>query len=71
MEPALEIMFSTPAVGNLIRESKTFQLTSVLQTGKKQGMTTMDDSIRSLLRKGIVTPEVARFHSEDPKGIQG
>ncbi|MEC9476378.1 MAG: type IV pilus twitching motility protein PilT [Planctomycetota bacterium] len=71
VEPALEIMFSTPAVGNLIRESKTFQLTSVLQTGKKQGMTTMDDSIRSLLRKGIVTPEVARFHSEDPKGIQG
>ncbi|MGE4619362.1 MAG: type IV pilus twitching motility protein PilT [Planctomycetota bacterium] len=71
VEPALEIMFSTPAVGNLIREGKTFQLTSVLQTGKKQGMTTMDDSIRALLRKGLITPEVARFHAEDAAGMQG
>jgi len=69
VEPALEIMFSTPAVGNLIREGKTYQLTSVLQTGKKQGMITMDDSIRALLRKGVVTPEVARFHAEDPRGM--
>ena len=64
-------MFSTRAVGNLIREGKTFQLTSVLQTGKKQGMVTMDDSIRVLLRKGVVSPEVARFHAEDPNGMQG
>ena len=67
---ALEIMFTTPAVGNLIREGKTYQLASVLQTGRKQGMITMDDSIRILLRKGIVTPETARFHAEDPSAMQ-
>ncbi|MDE0957543.1 MAG: PilT/PilU family type 4a pilus ATPase [Planctomycetota bacterium] len=71
VEPALEIMFTTPAVGNLIREGKTYQLASVLQTGRKQGMITMDDSIRILLRKGIVTPETARFHAEDPSAMQG
>lgn len=71
VEPALEIMFSTPAVGNLIREGKTFQLPSVLQTGKKQGMVTMDDSIRALLREGLVTLETARFHALDPGGMQG
>jgi twitching motility protein PilT len=70
VEPALEIMFTTPAVGNLIREGKTYQLASVLQTGRKQGMITMDDSIRILLRKGIVTPETARFHAEDPSAMQ-
>jgi twitching motility protein PilT len=71
VEPAFEIMFSTPAVGNLIREGKTFQLASVLQTGRKQGMITMDDSIRVLLKNGIVSPESARFHAEDPSAMAG
>lgn len=71
VEPALEIMFATPAVGNLIRENKTFQLPSVLQTGRKQGMITMDDSIRELLKKGVITPEVARYHAEDPSTMKG
>jgi len=47
-EPALEIMFSSPAVANMIRESRTFQLTSVLQTGARQGMKLMDDSLQEL-----------------------
>ena len=71
VEPALEIMFATPAVGNLIRENKTFQLPSVLQTGRKQGMVTMDESIRELLKKGVITPEVARYHAEDPSRMKG
>ncbi|HIO65368.1 MAG TPA: PilT/PilU family type 4a pilus ATPase [Planctomycetes bacterium] len=71
VEPAFEIMFSTPAVGNLIREGKTYQLASVLQTGRKQGMITMDDSIRVLLRNGIVSLESARFHAEDPSAMAG
>jgi twitching motility protein PilT len=58
-------------VGNLIREGKTFQLASVLQTGRKQGMITMDDSIRVLLKKGIVSLESARFHAEDPSAMAG
>ncbi|MEM7164595.1 MAG: type IV pilus twitching motility protein PilT [Planctomycetota bacterium] len=65
--PALEIMFATSAVGNLIREGKTFQLPSVLQTGKKQGMTTMDDSIKDLLRQNLITKETAIFYSENPE----
>jgi len=42
---ALEIMLATPAVRNLIRESKTFQIPSVIQTGKKYGMQSLDDAI--------------------------
>ncbi len=70
VEPALEIMFSTPAVGNMIREQKTFQLLSVLQTGRKQGMITMDESIRELLKSGLITRETAHFHAEDPESFR-
>jgi twitching motility protein PilT len=70
VEPALEIMFATPAVANLIRESRTYQLLSVLQTGKKQGMTTMDDSIRALLHRGLISRETAIYHSEDPDSFR-
>ncbi|MCI0651329.1 MAG: type IV pilus twitching motility protein PilT [Planctomycetes bacterium] len=64
--PALEIMFSTPAVANLIRERKTYQLPSVLQTGKHMGMCTMEESLRELLNRGVITKEQALFHAEDP-----
>ncbi len=64
-EPVLEIMFATPAVANMIRERKTFQLQSVLQTGAKMGMCTMDDSILELLKKKIITKETAWFFSEN------
>ena len=68
--PAMEILFSTPAVGNLIREGKTFQLPSVLQTGKSRGMCTMDDSIQDLLNKGLITRETAAFYAEDTNRFQ-
>ncbi len=64
-EPAMEIMFATPAVANIIREKKTFQLTSVLQTGAKQGMVIMDDSIADLLRRRLITKEEALYRSEN------
>ena len=51
---ALEIMIATPAVRNLIRESKTFQIPSSIQTGKKYGMQLLDDHIMELLSKGII-----------------
>jgi twitching motility protein PilT len=66
-EPALEVMFATPAVANIIREKKTFQLTSVLQTGAKQGMVTMDDSIADLLRRKLITKEEAIYRAESPE----
>ncbi len=66
-EPATEIMFATSAVRNLIRERKTFQLPSIIQTGSKQGMIGMDDSIRQLLDEKIITRETAIFHAEHPE----
>jgi twitching motility protein PilT len=55
----LEIMIATPAVRNLIREKKTFQIPSVLQTGKKYGMQSLDDAIMDLLNKKIISPDEA------------
>jgi twitching motility protein PilT len=56
---ALEIMIATPAIRNLIRERKTYQIPSMLQTGKKYGMQSLDDAIMDLLKKGIISPEEA------------
>jgi twitching motility protein PilT len=62
---ALEIMIATPAVRNLIREAKTYQIPSVLQSGKKYGMQTLDDSIMALLKKKIIDPEDAYLRAND------
>jgi twitching motility protein PilT len=56
---ALEIMVVNPAVANLIREGKTFQLTSMIQTGKRIGMQTLDDAIMGHLQKGLIDAEEA------------
>lgn len=56
---ALEILICTPAVRNLIREGKTYQLPSVMQTGKKYGMQTMDDALLELLEKKKIKAEDA------------
>jgi len=59
---AMEVLVGTPAVSALIREKKIFQLQSVIQTGKKDGMQTMDDSLMQLVREGRVTPHDAAPH---------
>jgi twitching motility protein PilT len=56
---ALEIMIAIPAVRNLIREAKTFQIPSAMQTGKKYGMQTLDDSILEHLTKKRISPDDA------------
>jgi twitching motility protein PilT len=56
---ALEILVCTPAVGNLIRDAKTFQIASQMQTGKNIGMQTLDDAIQDLLAKKWIAPEEA------------
>lgn len=56
---ALEILVITYAVSNLIREAKTHQLPSAMQTGKKYGMQTLDDAIMELLQKKWISPEDA------------
>jgi twitching motility protein PilT len=55
--PALEILIATPAVRNLIREQKSHQLASSMQTGKKYGMQVLDDAIMDLYDKGYISAE--------------
>jgi twitching motility protein PilT len=61
---AIEILMNTPAVGNVIRESKTFMLPGIIQTGKKLGMKLMDDSIGELFNAGIISAEEAVYRAE-------
>jgi twitching motility protein PilT len=62
---ALEIMIATPAVRNLIREAKTFQIPSSIQTGKRYGMQLLDDAIMELLNKGKIHPDDAYAKAND------
>jgi len=61
---ALEILTNTPAVGNVIREAKTFMLPGIIQTGRKQGMKLMDDSLMELYDQGIISQEEAYSRAE-------
>ncbi|MCX7780947.1 MAG: type IV pilus twitching motility protein PilT [Negativicutes bacterium] len=63
---AMEILLATPAVRNLIREGKSHQVLSVIQTGAKHGMQAMDMSLRDLYQKGIVTYDEALSRASDP-----
>ena len=56
---AIEVLVGTPACANLIREAKTHQLASVIQTGRKMGMQTLDDAIEALLAKRVISAEEA------------
>ncbi len=69
--PAIEVMVGNLAVGNLIRESKTVQIRSLLQTGSEQGMQLLDSSLAQLVKSGVVTREAALPHAEDRKLIPG
>jgi twitching motility protein PilT len=60
---SLEIMTTTPAIQNLIREGKTHQIESAVQTGAKYGMRTMDMALSELCRKGLITSDAALTHS--------
>jgi twitching motility protein PilT len=62
---ALEILIATPGVRNLIREGKSHQIPSMLQTGKKYGMTLLDDSIMELFKRGAISAEDAYAKSND------
>lgn len=66
---ALELLVITPAIGNLIRDDKLFLVRSAMQTGKAQGMRTMDESLRELVLAGRVHPDEARRAAENPAQI--
>lgn len=68
---ALEVLIATPAVRNLIREGKTYQIASVMQTGKKYGMRTLDDSIMEYLDKRQISADDAYSNAvEKPKFLK-
>lgn len=62
---ALEILIATAAVRNLIREAKTFQIPSMMQTGKKYGMQLLDDAIMDYVNKGWISGEEAYNKAND------
>jgi twitching motility protein PilT len=62
---ALEIMIANPAVRNLIREAKTFQIPSMIQTGKKYGMQSLDDAIMDHLKNRRIAPDDAYNKAND------
>jgi len=67
---AHEVLLSANAVANLIRDGKTFQLPSVIQTNKRAGMISLNDSLIDLVDKKIVEPEEAYMKAVDKEGIQ-
>ena len=69
--PALEILMANKAVGNLIRENKTFQIKSVLQTGASHGMYMLDASLAELLKNKVITREEALRNADDPQRFAG
>lgn len=67
---AFEVMLANPAVRSLIREGKTYQLPSVLQTSRKEGMQTMDDAIYDLYMKSDISSETAISYAQDAADMQ-
>jgi len=66
---AREILITTPAVSNLIRESKIFQIPSIMQTSKQLGMVTLNDALVELVEKKLVAPDEAYMRSMEKAGI--
>jgi twitching motility protein PilT len=63
---AHEIMLVNPAIRNLIRENKLHQIPSIMQTSKGDGMTTMEETLRTLAYRREITQKQAILHSNNP-----
>jgi twitching motility protein PilT len=70
MVPAVEILLCNPAVRNIIRESRTFEIPNVIETNSRKGMVTRDASISSLVFNGLVERDIAIANSTDPQRLQ-
>ncbi len=68
--PAVEVMIATPAIRNLIRENKTHQIHTMIQTSGQLGMQTMDQSLRDLYLKGWITYEEAMARAINPDELR-
>jgi twitching motility protein PilT len=67
--PAMEVMVGTPSISNLIREAKTFQIPSIMQTGRRSGMCLMNDSFLDLVKRKLVEPQEAYARAVDKAGL--
>jgi twitching motility protein PilT len=67
--PALEVMIGTQPIANLIREGKVFQIPSIMQTSKKQGMVMLNESLSELVRRKVIEPREAYMKAVDKAGI--
>ncbi|MDD5017289.1 MAG: type IV pilus twitching motility protein PilT [Eubacteriales bacterium] len=63
--PACEVMVSTPAVRNLIREEKHYQINNIIQTGKDQGMCSLERNLADLTKKDIIEEETAKIKAQN------
>src|SRR5881275_766251 len=67
---AIETLTNTPAVANVIREAKTYMLPGIIQTGKKQGMQLMDDSLVQLFKAGLIDAEETYARAEQKEIVR-
>jgi len=67
---ATEVMVTTPAIANLIREGKTYQIPTAMQAGREQGMFTMDQHLAELVDRGRITHAAAMEKAHDLEGIK-
>jgi twitching motility protein PilT len=67
---AIEVLMNNPAVGNCIREAKTFMLPGIIQTGRKQGMKLMDESLRVLCATGVISSDEAVSRAEQKQEMK-
>jgi twitching motility protein PilT len=66
---AREVLLSTPAISNLIREAKTFQIPSIIQTSRKLGMITLNDALLELVEKKLIEPDEACVRAVEKSGM--
>ncbi len=67
---AFEIMLMTPAIANLIRKNETNKINSTIQTSRKMGMITLDDYLLDLVKRGIISREIAIDAAQDDKDLE-
>ena len=70
MVPAVEILLCDPAVRNIIREARTFEIANVIETNSRKGMVSRDASIATLVFNGLVEKSIAIANSTDPQRLQ-
>ena len=66
----MEVMLASPAVRNLIREAKSHQITSMIQTSAGMGMQTMDQALRDLYQRGLITYDEAMTRAMNPEELK-